>query len=192
MPQNNLGNYSIAKGRTGGRFKNSPKPPKFFSFGGSGGSGKDFIKLQSSGWDDLDRLMKQFGIFPKRSKLIALIKKSIKPTLVATQNEVARIDRASPNDTTGNLFDSIGFITGRSKEFVNVQVGPRAKGRWKGFHGHFVEFGTRSRGQGGRYGAARPNPFMKPGFDKSFRQSVSGFEIEIAKYVEDEAQKLFG
>tara|TARA_R100000388_G_scaffold93959_1_gene79801 strand:- start:350 stop:805 length:456 start_codon:yes stop_codon:yes gene_type:complete len=45
---------------------------------------------------------------------------------------------------TGGLKKSIGKITGKSKKFATLYVGPRVKRKFKyqGFIGHFIEFGN--------------------------------------------------
>jgi len=87
---------------------------------------------------------------------------------------------------TGNLMESIGNITGRSKEYPNIQVGPRAKGRFKGAHAQLIQFGTKNRKN--RYGKNRgkvtANPFMQRAFDKTFPRVKSDFEKQVAKEVE--------
>ncbi len=44
----------------------------------------------------------------------------------------------------GDLSRSIGKITGRSKKFPSIYVGPRVKRKWSnaGYVGHWVEFGS--------------------------------------------------
>jgi hypothetical protein len=46
--------------------------------------------------------------------------------------------------SSGDLKKSIGKITGRSKKFPSIYVGPRVKGKWSnsGYIGHWVEFGS--------------------------------------------------
>jgi hypothetical protein len=195
--ENILKNYAITKGREAGRLK---KLPKTSSFGlGSKSyksSSNEVVFLDTSDWDRVTKLMKDFGLSLKRSELISLIKRSIQPTLDATKRETSRIETeaiAAGRESTGNLHDSIGFITGRSKEFVNIQVGPRVKRGFKGFHGRNVEFGTRNRVNsfGQNRGSARANPFMKPSFDKTFPTVVSKFKNEVSQYIELKANQIF-
>jgi hypothetical protein len=195
--ENILKNYAIIRGRESGRLK---KTPKTQSFGAGKGNYRsktnEVVFFDTSDWDRVTDLMKAFGMSLNRRELIMLIKRSIKPTLEATQQEANRIEKEAKSKgriPTGNLADSIGFITGRSKEFVNIQVGPRVKGKWKGFHGHWVEFGTgdRKTNKGVRRGIAKPNPYMKPAFDRSYKQSSTNFKNEVAIYVENKVNQIF-
>lgn len=176
-------NYAIAKGRESGRMV---KPKTVFD-------AQQIVNVDYSELEHLQRQMKKYGISLERRELLKIIRRAAKPTLIAAQQNVARIDKQSTGDTTGNLFDSLGFITGRSKDFVNVQVGPRVKRGYKGFHGGFVEFGTRIRStrSGFNRGAARPTPYMQPAFDSTAATVIQNFRKEVADYVEEVAQKLF-
>ncbi|AWW32176.1 hypothetical protein DN752_19645 [Echinicola strongylocentroti] len=138
----------------------------------------------------------------KRKKLLQLIRKVTGPVEKAAKLEVQMIERRAWTEegraTTGNLEASIGRIRGKSKEFPNIQVAPRAKGKFQGGHGHLVHFGTKKRygsarrGLSGRYyrGAVKPNPYMKRAFDKTFNQSRAQFEKDMARYLQQELNKL--
>jgi HK97 gp10 family phage protein len=138
-------------------------------------------------------LLKKYQRSLTRNELLRITRKSIKPVLVQAKNEVARIERTSrEGNTTGNLWESLGNITGRSKEFVNVQIGARAKRGFKGWHAHLLEFGTsrRSTKRGANRGAAKPRPFMKPAFDKTFPAVKATFENNVAQYAQKQADKI--
>src|SRR5688572_5570232 len=56
----------------------------------------------------------------------------------------------APKGITGNLVESIGVTKEPAKTLVNravgqIQVGPRRKGKYKGFAGHLMEYGTTIR-----------------------------------------------
>lgn len=195
---NTLSNYAILKGRESGRLRKTPKTQSFGAGKGNYKSSKnEVVFFDTSDLERVEQLMKAFGMSLSRRELIAIIKRSIQPTLIATQQETNRIEKealAKGRVTTGNLNDSIGLITGRSKEFVNVQVGPRVKGKWKGFHGSWVEFGTslrKTRKAGASRGSAKANPYMKPAFDRTYRTSSNNFKDEVARYVEKKATEIF-
>lgn len=176
-------NYAIAKGRESGRMV---KPKTIY----------DVHQIATFDYSEFERVynqLKKYGVSLNHNQLRVIIRRAIKPTLIAAQQNVARIDKQSTGDTTGNLFDSLGFITGKSKDFPNIQIGPRVKRGWKGFHGVFVEFGThiRSTRSGFNRGAARPTPYMQPAFDKTVTTVTINFRKEVADYVEEVAQKLF-
>lgn len=70
---------------------------------------------------------------------------------------------------TGNLVTSIGRVRvpfTRAKELGTVKVGPRVKGKYKGNHGHLIEFGTKDRyTKAGNYTGKGPRlPFVAPAF----------------------------
>ena len=77
------------------------------------------------------------------------------------------------NVKTGNLRNSIGRVRTplrKANTIGEVKVGPRVGGKYKGYHGHLVEFGTKNRPPGGWYArfpnahttSSKPHPFMVP------------------------------
>lgn len=78
----------------------------------------------------------------------------------------------APEGPTGNLVDSIGTVKANIKkanQLGEVKVGPRRSGKYKGFAGHLVEYGTRKRRtrKGANRGFMPAKPFMKPAFDQT-------------------------
>lgn len=142
--------------------------------------------------EGLDLLIRQLRSMPdkaKRSTLLKIIRRVTGPVVAAARHEVAQIEEKAFSEgrfPTGNLMESIGNITGRSKEYPNIQVGPRAKGRFKGAHAQLIEFGTKNRTN--RYGKNRgkvtANPFMQRAFDSTFPRVKTDFEKQVAKEVE--------
>lgn len=97
--------------------------------------------------------------------------------LAAAKPLVEREKLLAPEGPTGNLVDSIGAMLvplKRADRIGEVVVGPRRTGRYRGFAGHLVEFGTKQRRLRGRgkysAGANRgimpKHPFAKPAFDQ--------------------------
>jgi len=81
----------------------------------------------------------------------------------------------APVGKTGNLADSIGVEKigiARGGSIGQVNVGPRRKGGFKGFHGHLIEYGKTNR-DGSQ---SKPHPFMAPAFE----QTKSEVEKRIA------------
>lgn len=80
----------------------------------------------------------------------------------------------APKGKTGNLTESIGVTKEPAKTLVNravgqIQVGPRRKGKYKGFAGHLNEFGTTAREtkSGANRGRMTPHKFMEPAFNQT-------------------------
>jgi hypothetical protein len=107
----------------------------------------------------------------------------------AMKHEVAQIQERAFSEgrpTTGNLYDAIGRIRGKSQEFINVQVAPRAKRGFKGGHAHLVNFGTkvRSTKKGFNRGAARENNFSERAYNKTRASVTAEMEKQVAKSTE--------
>lgn len=81
----------------------------------------------------------------------------------------------APEGPTGNLVDSIGIRKERSAKSLlarsvgEIQVGPQRRGKYKGYAGHLVEYGTANREtkSGADRGKMHPNPFMAPAFEQT-------------------------
>lgn len=97
---------------------------------------------------------------------------------------VQRMKLTAPEGPTGNLVDSIGVVKmgRRSGELGTVWVGAR-RGRYKGNHGHLVEFGTKSRRnkRGANRGVMPKKPYAKPSFIATAPQIEAGQTVAIAK-----------
>ena len=99
----------------------------------------------------------------------------------------------APEGPTGNLVDSIGAIKiplKRANFIGEVHVGPR-RGRYKGHHAHFVEFGTKERKlkgkgkypAGTKRGKMPSKPFVKPALQQTK-------DIVLARIQQSTAKKL--
>lgn len=139
---------------------------------------------------EFEKMMKGLNEKMRRRKLLQIIRSVAGPAEKAARQEVAMIEREAwvreKRITTGNLEGSIGRFAGKSKEYPNVMVGARAKGSYKGWHGHLVHDGTKNRRtkKGISRGAAKPDPFMQRAFDKTRNQVRADFEKQVAKYIE--------
>lgn len=106
--------------------------------------------VEISGFDELSKKIKQLGNDKdKKRELLTILRHAARPTVRAAKNyapvsrksHMARGKKINP----GNLQKSIGLITGRkgkAKENPTIYVGPRAKGNFNGWYGHFVEEGV--------------------------------------------------
>ncbi len=86
----------------------------------------------------------------------------------------------APVGVTRNLVNSIGVervSLKRTNEVGLVQYGPRKRGGYKGFHGHFIEFGKTNR-DGTR---TTPEPFMEPSFNQTKAQIEGAIAVSIGK-----------
>ena len=112
----------------------------------------------------------------KRNELLKLLRRSSQPTIAAAKRNVRK--------KSGKLERSIGNITGKNREYPNIMVGPRAKGKHEGFHGHLIEFG-----HGGPH-PAPAFPFMRPAYDETKMAVSKDASGKVAKYLEKRANQL--
>lgn len=87
-----------------------------------------------------------------------------------------------PVGKTKNLQTSIGverISIKKTNEVGLIQVGPRRKSGYKGFHGHLIEFGKTNR-DGTR---TTPQPFMEPAFNQTKTQVESRIAESLGKKV---------
>lgn len=94
----------------------------------------------------------------------------------------------APKGKTLNLTNSIGVTKEPAKTLVNravgqIQVGPQRKGKYKGYAGHLMEFGTtiRETKSGANRGNVTPNPFMDPAFNQTKGQVESRINDSIGR-----------
>lgn len=128
------------------------------------------------GFAEFERQLKRLPEKQKRSEILKVLRKVTRPLIQAA--------RANINDHTGNLSRSIGNITGKSREYPNILVGPRAKGKNRGQHGHLVE-----AGHGGPK-AAPAHPYMKPAIDQTSNLISKDMEQKIAKHLQKTIDRL--
>ncbi len=79
---------------------------------------------------------------------------------------------------SGGLVNSIGTVKPsfrRSNEIGEVHTGPR-RGRYKGYHAHLVEYGTKKRKRGG---IMPKRPFMKPAYMATHNQILTNINEKI-------------
>jgi hypothetical protein len=89
---------------------------------------------------------------------------------------------AKTKKKTGNLDASIGRVKvpiQKAREIGAVRVGPRVGGKYRGNHGHLIEFGTKDRyTKAGKYTGKGPRlPFVAP----AFLQQEGNVRSQIAK-----------
>lgn len=110
----------------------------------------------------------------------------------------------------GDLQKAIGTVPGRGQgKGEQVYVGPRRGGRFKGYAGHLVEYGTaphiiRAKAAGGQlhlrgnvfveevhHPGAAPHPFMRPAFDSKKDEAIGIIEDECKAIVVDGFKSVF-
>jgi hypothetical protein len=152
------------------------------------------IELQ--GWKQFQEKVKAIPSKFKRQAMLPVLRKSTGSTIRAVRSELRK------HDSSGNLWQSVGNITGKSKTFPNVLVGYRIKGQYKGFHGHFLEHGTKQRFRGSKAGSTRRKRKISTGAARGFNiistaaktseaAAVAELEREMLIFTEKELSKLF-
>lgn len=104
--------------------------------------------------------------------------------VIATAKALAPVD-------SGDLRDSIGFITSKDDKYKStVLIGTR-RNYYNHYLGVMYEFGTAPRIQkNGRYtGSIEPRPFMRPALDKNRESIVNGIFSGVSKIVSKLAKK---
>lgn len=155
--------------------------------------------VQIEGIEKVQRVLKRLPDKLKKRSIQKMFKVALKPFVSTARDQV-------PKDT-GTLRKSIGLITGRSKEFPSVHVGPRVKKRRAiaklrasgtkvghygsgGWYGHFVEYGApkRRRLRKGNTGKTEKNPYMdrsikqdRPKIERNVMNDLIGFVNKHAK-----------
>lgn len=142
------------------------------------------------GLEQFEKIMKGLSEKMRRSEIYNVIRNVAGPVEKAAKLEAAKIESNAWTQhkriNSGNLEESIGRIRGKSRDYANIQVAPRAKGRFKGFHAQLVQFGTAGRRnkKGQNRGRMTANPFMQRAFDKTLNGVRANFEKQIAKKIE--------
>lgn len=165
------------------------------------------LNVDVEGFDQLINRLKQIdGDKTKRREALIILRQIAKPTLAAAKREVpvskkahwARNEKIAP----GNLKKSLGNITGKSKENPTIYVGPRAKGKNKGWYGHFVHDGVNSYRKGFKrkhkkgannsaaVGRTKGNPFLTRAYEQTEGKVTKEAEAKFGKFVQRRLNKL--
>lgn len=92
----------------------------------------------------------------------------------------------APVGKTGNLAESIGIekpSQNKVNEVGQIIVGPRRKGKYKGFAAHLVEYGTKKRANknGANRGVMPKKPFMEPAYRATNEQLFRNIDTILSK-----------
>jgi HK97 gp10 family phage protein len=131
-----------------------------------------------------------------------ILNKAAKPIIVDAQSRVSKKD--------GDLQKAIGAIAGRGRgKGEQIYVGPRRGGRFKGYAGHLVEYGTaphiiKAKAAGGHlrlhgnvfveevhHPGAVAKPFMRPAFDSKKDEAIGIIKDECKKIILDGFKSVF-
>lgn len=137
------------------------------------------VKMSLTGVKEIDSLMKAL---PKELSHQVLGSAHI----AAAKPLIEKEKLLAPEGPTGNLVDSIGGMKTpikRADSLGEVKVGPRRSRPYKGFAGHLVEFGTKSRQtrKGANRGIMPADPFAEPAFNQTNRQVTDGIAVQIGR-----------
>lgn len=146
----------------------------------------------------------------KKTELRLILRQLAKPTLQAAKQfapvsrkpHMVSGKRAKKMIQPGALQRSIGLINGK-QENPTVYVGPRAKGSFDGWYGHFMEYGfniyragfKRKRKSGadnssGARGRVRARPFMAPAYEQTQGGVTNESAKRVAAFIQRRIDKL--
>ncbi|MGI4822251.1 MAG: HK97-gp10 family putative phage morphogenesis protein [Janthinobacterium lividum] len=131
-----------------------------------------------------------------------ILNKGAKPIVAEAKSRVSR--------KNGDLQKSIGTIPGRGQgKGEQVYIGPRRGGRFKGYAGHLVEYGTaphiiKAKAAGGQlhllgnrfaeevhHPGAAAKPFMRPAFDSKKDEAIGIIKDECKAIIADAFKSVF-
>ncbi|WKW47263.1 hypothetical protein P3875_04145 [Myroides sp. JBRI-B21084] len=142
----------------------------------------------------------------KRREVLLILRQIAKPTLETAKRmaPVSKKTHLAHNQkiTPGNLKKSLGTITGKNKENPTILVGPRVKGSFKGWYGHFVHEGVnvynkgfkRKHKKGVNNSSAvrrtKSNPFLTRAYQQTEGKVTADAEAKFVKFVQRRLNKL--
>lgn len=99
---------------------------------------------------------------------------------------IEREKQLAPVGLTHNLVNSIGSERTSLKKadaLGETVVGPRRRGKYKGFAGHLNEKGTKPRKtrRGANRGIMPAKPFVEPAFNQTKNQVISSIPVFVGK-----------
>jgi HK97 gp10 family phage protein len=134
--------------------------------------------MRVTGVEQIDRVLKGLPLQLSDKVLQNAFADAAKPLVQTAQSLAPKL--------TGGLSDSIGVV--KEKSIINrsigeIQVGPRRKGKYKGFHAPWFEFGTsiRKTSSGANRGSIKPEPFMEPAFNQTNTQVEGRINVSIGR-----------
>lgn len=164
------------------------------------------INVKIEGFDKLVSQIKQLADQDKKQEVLLILRQIAKPTLdaarsmapISKRKHVARGKTIEP----GSLKKSLGTITGRKSVNPTIYVGPRAKGSFNGWYGHFVHDGVnvyrkgfkRKHSKGGNASGAvsktKGNPFLTKAYAITNGTVTADAENKMAKFIQRRIDRL--
>lgn len=170
------------------------------------------IKVDVIGFDKLTAQLKQLGDDKdKRRETLAILRELARPTIQAAKQivPVSRKPHLVSGSRTkkviqpGSLKKSIGTITGRRAKNPTIYAGPRAKGNFDGWYGHFVHDGhfvyragykrKRTKGANNASGVisrTKATPFMTMAYQSTEGVVTAEAEKRMARFIQRKIDKL--
>jgi HK97 gp10 family phage protein len=160
--------------------------------------------LAFTGIEELTQVLDALAGDKKLSNKVVrgILNKAAKPIIQKAQELAPKED--------GDLRKSIGSIPGRGQgKGEQVYVGPRRGGRFKGYAGHLVEYGTaphiiKAKAGGGllhlrgnvfaeqvNHPGAAAHPFMRPAYDAKKDEAIGIIKDECKAIILDEFKAVF-
>lgn len=133
------------------------------------------MDIEIKGVDELLRKLRQLPEKVQKRVVVGAVRAAAKPLIKEARAKV-------PVDT-GNLKKSIGVTKRRSKNknIIHFSISPRKGGKYNGFYGHFVEFGTSKM---------PAKPFLRPAFESKGKETIEAAKQYMARRIDKELKKL--
>lgn len=141
----------------------------------------------------------------KKSEVLLILRQVASPTLKAARSLVPVSRKAHKARgkliQPGNLRKSLGNITGKQRN-PTIYVGPRAKGSFDGWYGHFVENGVNQYNKGFKrkrkagannhaaIGRSNGTPFMAQAYAQTEGKVTADAEQKVAAFIQRRINKL--
>jgi HK97 gp10 family phage protein len=136
-------------------------------------------------------------------KVLRGVPKELSHKLIGDANTLAakplveREKQLAPVGPTGNLVSSIGVVRTTFKKanvLGEITVGPRRQGGYKGFHGHWIEFGTKKRQtkKGANRGSVPAKPFAEPAYMQTKDQVLGSINQNLGRKIIQRMKKELG
>lgn len=138
------------------------------------------VKISVTGVREIDQVLRQLPAQLSHQVMGTAHAAAAKPL-------ITKAKLTAPEGPTGNLVDSIGAVKTPMKRAGNigeVAVGPRRSRRYKGHHGHLIEYGFRTRARGrnrGKKTFVQGKPFMKPSFEATKTEVIERIRVEVGR-----------
>ena len=139
----------------------------------------DGFKLEAQGIKELDQLFTTLRSSQQRAVMLSNFRKAAKPLIKQTRSNYKSKHSATSKSGT---YKSIGSSARRQN--INLRVGARVAGRFKGYHAHILDQGTKERFRTTKSGK-RVSTGRIVG-SKFFTNAVNTSQPQIERSIKDE------